>query len=86
MFKYIEKGINIVRREMEYIKKNPWECASGEEKKLFEMKNSLEEIKNRFHTTKKKTNEFEDTATESIQNKAENKDFKTWTKLQWPLR
>ena len=46
-------------------------------KKLFEMKNSLEEIKNRFHTTKKKTNEFEDTATESIQNKAENKDFKT---------
>ena len=54
MFKYIEKGINIVRREMEYIKKNPWECASGEGKKLFEMKNSLEEIKNRFHTTKKK--------------------------------
>ena len=33
MFKYIEKGINIVRREMEYIKKNPWEWASGEEKK-----------------------------------------------------
>ena len=46
-------------------------------KKIFETKNSLEEIKNRFHTTKEKTNELEDAATESIQNKAENKDFKT---------
>ena len=34
-------------------------------KKIFEMKNSLEEIKNRFHTTKEKTNEVEDAATES---------------------
>ena len=33
-------------------------------KKIFETKNSLEEIKNRFHTTKEKTNELEDAATE----------------------
>ena len=38
MFKDIEKGINIVRREMEYIKKNPWEWASGEEKKYLNEK------------------------------------------------
>ena len=69
-YKYSEKRNGIYKKES--MRMSFWRG-----KKIFEMKNSLEEIKNRFHTTKEKTNEVEDAATESIQNKAENKDFKT---------